>query len=99
MANLGITFSHHFTARFRVEDWSSDLVGLKALGLVTLPKEWTPPFLVIPAPVMGQTKNGERALEAVLRDDALEALLSRSPSRLIIRSSATTENIENRGWL
>ena len=72
-------------------------VGCKALGLCTLPLEWTRPFFVVSA----------ECFEAEISRDELNSWVSEcvtqtpftSPNQLIIRSSGMVEGMSDRGSL
>src|SRR2546426_10342785 len=102
MSKLTALFSPHFDERHRKADWSAQVVGLKASGLMSLPKEWTPAFAVIPMGDPNQTLDNKEAMSRVFTAGALRhalaAIFSRASQRLIIRSSASAEQIECRGW-
>lgn len=98
--------SSHFGTETRTDghNWPRGLVGEKAIGLLALPTQWTPPFLIV-------TENARRNhadqepptgwLAALAeREGVSEALaeLLRSPS-LLVRSSAGEEVLRVRGQL
>ena len=103
MSKPTVLFSPHFGHLNHEGDWSAHTVGLKAMGLLSLPREWTPAFVVIAAPdFLQNTRVAEGAAPIVTTDflrDALAPLFNRMPRRLIVRSSASVEQIECRGWL
>jgi predicted house-cleaning noncanonical NTP pyrophosphatase (MazG superfamily) len=76
---------------------------LKAAGLFSLPDDWTPAFAVIipsDAPLPAEESEIRSAsLQTEYFREALSPLFNRSPRRLIVRSSASSEEIECRGWL
>jgi predicted house-cleaning noncanonical NTP pyrophosphatase (MazG superfamily) len=89
-----IVFSPHFGGDVRPELWTAPAVGLKALGLLSLPIPWTPSFAVIPS----------LAVDNAFRNTDFSAthlgpLLQTPTGRLIVRSSATAEDLQARGWL
>jgi hypothetical protein len=96
-------FSSHFGLLHRTPDWSPRVVGLKAFGLAALPEDWTPAFAVIPAPDpiedAGDTQMGLPVLVAEFFREALAPLFNRAARLLIVRSSASVEQLECRGWL
>ena len=103
MSKLIVLFSSHFNHLHRISDWKLPLVGLKALGLSRLPQDWTPPFAVIGSSeiteVSPEREGGIQPFRPNYLSDILTPLFSRTASRLIVRSSASVEHIECRGWL
>ena len=87
----------------------SQLIGGKARGLLTLPREWVPPFLVFTRTFCSQWLEIRNAAALLLRlrteDQSLVAdfyasLLSKpggSESRLLVRSNAASEDLSLRG--
>lgn len=87
----------------------SDLVGIKAIGLLSLPFSWTPPFIVITSLAHKKWKS-ERESKNTLFLKNLSwlinnenqwskyiAFLCNYSDSLIIRSSATNESLSERG--
>lgn len=72
------------------ESLTSDDVGSKAFGLLSLPLEWTPPFFCIED---GVTPN----IKDLLRAASLAGIGEHDP--LYVRSSGTKEGIDERGSL
>lgn len=77
------------------EQVSSSIVGLKGFGLAALPSCWAPRFLVVCA---------EAGLAANRDDSQLSAWVAdffgnNRSKRLIVRSSGTREDMQNRGQL
>ena len=90
----------HFSAEIDRSEWRREAVGLKAVGLVQLPVTWTLPFMVITTAAFNRWK--ETSLKAELRNSltiGLAPIIGHEPGRLIVRSSASAENIDCRGWL
>ena len=75
---------------------SANRVGWKAYGLSCLPAEWTPPFFVVDNAVV---KHGNERPE--LQENISECLgqLGLGRSDVFVRSSGTSETIEQRGRL
>src|SRR5438105_352827 len=103
MSKPVLLFSSHFGLLHQPLDWSAPVVGLKAFGLKALPEDWTPAFAVIPATVPVEEardpQRGSQVLAAEFFREALAPLFNRTARRLIVRSSASAEEIECRGWL
>lgn len=73
-----------------IKDIIPERVGLKAFGLCSIPKQWTPPFFVI-------SSNNPETI------DCLDAILLKygfsSETKLMVRSSGIDESIDDRGSL
>lgn len=80
-----------------------NLVGVKAEGLSRLPVGWTPPYIVIPTTEVARFGDEVAVIQEALRSSlvwqAPSKYLTSNEQRLIVRSSATIEQIECRGWL
>jgi len=81
-----------------------DIVGYKACGLALIPREWTPPFLVLSADLYRQWRIADDAeQERLLRQASsdLEYCIAswthKWPHGLAFRSSATSETLQDRG--
>ena len=85
------------------EKWRP-IVGTKALGLVTIPKAWTPDYLVLGTPLYRAWKsaappNGASIIAEAVRN-LQSTLLKAIPATdhgLVIRSSAVRESMSQRG--
>jgi predicted house-cleaning noncanonical NTP pyrophosphatase (MazG superfamily) len=100
MSDIFILPGPHFSAKSERSEWRREEVGLKAVGLVNLPITWTPPFIVITTAAFKLWKESSSIGE--LRKSlafGLAPILGAEPRRLIVRSSASAENIDCRGWL
>jgi hypothetical protein len=69
-------------------------VGLKAYGLLCIPHQWVPPFYVISSDAL--TLKDERLLDFI---NACNARVFPEADRLVVRSSGTSETMEQRGRL
>jgi predicted house-cleaning noncanonical NTP pyrophosphatase (MazG superfamily) len=65
-------------------------VGHKAVGLASIPSEWTKPFFC----VCGKSPPNSEALAQAISDAGI-----REDARLLVRSSGVTESIDSRGEL
>ena len=75
---------------------SADSVGVKALGLSSMPNEWVPPFFVVTAACLTTAVTEEdllRFIETALHDCGI------STSKVIIRSNGVDETMSDRGRL
>jgi predicted house-cleaning noncanonical NTP pyrophosphatase (MazG superfamily) len=75
---------------------SADKVGVKALGLSSMPGEWVPPFFVVTAASLTDpaiVEDLQRYIETALNDCRISA------SKVIIRSNGVDETISDRGRL
>ncbi len=75
---------------------SADNVGVKALGLSSMPDEWVPPFFVVTAACLSDSVIEEdlrRFIDTALNDCQI------STSKIIIRSDGVEETISDRGRL
>jgi predicted house-cleaning noncanonical NTP pyrophosphatase (MazG superfamily) len=75
---------------------SAARIGQKAVGLLTIPVDWTPSFFVVQ----------DEALSADLSDAAVQSLLAEAascsgvvPNRVIVRSNGVQEDLSQRGAL
>ena len=80
---------HHDSA-YSARDLDTERVGSKAIGLLSLPSEWTPPFFCI--------EDGAQPNEASLLSAASFAGID-PQDPLYVRSSGTREGIQERGAL
>src|SRR5262245_37477521 len=101
MSQPSVLFSSHFTPSSRNLEWDSEIVGRKASGLDSLPAVWTPPFAVLTglSPLDGRFEKSLQLVDVAFVRDNFAPLLALRPRRLIVRSSASAEHIECRGWL
>lgn len=84
--------------------WSAAAHGMKTMGLALLPLHWRLPFAVVPTLVferwLSAPKNDRseilREVAAEIVDEA-RGWLARWPAGLILRSSTTTETLNDRG--
>lgn len=80
-----------------------DVVGRKARGLSIFPAAWQPPFVVLTSATFDWWRNDARGREETLQRaaDMIERTArrwrQRWPRGLILRSSASTETLEDRG--
>lgn len=72
------------------EELTVDLIGQKAFGLLSIPAEWTLPFVVVD----GRTVPSDDAIRLGVAKVGLAG-----GERVIVRSSGTSETMENRGAL
>lgn len=92
--------SHHFSTENEYSDWTREEVGLKAVGLIHLPITWTPQFIVITNTAFNRWKESFSREE--LRDSlalGLAPILDSELGQVIVRSSASAESMDCRGWL
>ena len=78
------------------EQLSAEMVGIKALGLCSMPDQWVPPFFVTTADSIAGSLTGHELTSYI------ELALSTcgiSTSKVIIRSSGVAETILDRGRL
>lgn len=103
MGQPEIILSAHYGAEPSSGVWEASSVGLKARELAFLPIDWTPPFAVIPASSLAQVGRGVAQLLNWLQTDSIKEVLAPllvdTQQRLIVRSSASVERLECRGWL
>lgn len=80
------------------DDITIDFVGEKAFGLSCIPENWTLPFIVISDTFI---KEGEVLSEAWTKNiyNALDLLNISDDNDIIVRSSSTTEGLNDRGEL
>lgn len=83
---------------------SPQVVGAKAFGLITIPRVWTLPFFVIASDLFGIAKQSKGDPSSVLTGAFLESLFDvakktgiQTEDRVLLRSSAVTENVEEKG--
>lgn len=86
-----ISSSLFFSKDGNQREWAHESVGGKAVGLSKLPPNWVPPFFVIPAGGSSAVAT-DRQLSA-----AIDTILDSPQDRVIVRSSASDESLEERG--
>jgi predicted house-cleaning noncanonical NTP pyrophosphatase (MazG superfamily) len=95
--NRGFIFvSGSGVAALKESEVSADRVGWKAFGLSCLPPEWVPRFFVVDS-TFARSSHEARQFEVPIRECLAKLKLEHSP--LIVRSSGTTETIQERGQL
>lgn len=93
--------SQHFKNDYTSNYWKNDVVGFKALGLNSLPNNWTPPFIVITTFSFNLWKDETTDKNKFLLDAGLKSyindLCKGSSQTLIVRSSSKLEKMLERG--
>ncbi len=103
---LRIVASDHLTSKDGRNNSDVERVGVKASELLRIPSEWTPPFFVIPSFTRSITSTANAGLG--IEDAAIQRLSSRIDrvlrlpamarfDRVIVRSSANNESLDDRG--
>lgn len=100
--------SHHYRAESNKNKLTADIIGIKALGLLKLPPEWTPKFFIIPSELYeiwraSWQKDKEFELwRAALPlktqlADLIDDITEGRKFKFILRSSVDVESLEDRG--
>ncbi len=79
------------------EEITSESVGSKAYGLASLPSEWVPPYFIVIASCYNKHIS-EKKIDAWITQSIDKIGISACPL-VIIRSSGTSETMQNRGQL
>jgi predicted house-cleaning noncanonical NTP pyrophosphatase (MazG superfamily) len=91
-----ITVSRTSVIEISAEQVSSETVGQKAAGLLTLPKNWTLPFFVVLDEALIETSSSDH-LGVLLQEAALRAGVT--SGRVMVRSNGVEEGLAQRGAL
>lgn len=100
---------HKLVSHVQIEEWAvqgvdASIVGCKAMGLSLFPAPWRPPFVVLPAmfylswaSVVGTARHAVIENAAIAIEAVAKLWNTEWSSGLILRSSAVSETLEDRG--